>query len=558
MLILFLLLLIPVQIIGGSILLRGTQVVRQNTIEKSQRALNGAAEHLSAQIDTIYQRVYAYLQNSGSNLRQPFNSLVQGKPSRQWINLRDIMKELSWIRFSNDAILDIRVYYPTLGFSVGNTEYRALTETGALFEYSANSLIFAEDQLMLTLTYPSMPSSSSDAIILLRVWLSAEQLRSMAEEKVFAGNCLILFDGQCVAGTEEAMSYFAGHAVKNDTKIPMESGTYQAFSASDTRYGLTLINLVPSSILDATSYALNTLFVVYAILSIVLLAAYAFIMRRIVYYPLRNLLNGYKAIQAGSLDARVEAKGPSELLQLIEGFNQMAAHLSDAMQTLYEQKVYAQQIEFKQLQAQINPHFLYNTFFMLERMVDDEDSNAARATCRYLGEYFQYITYPSAQMALIKDEYAHAMNYLMLQKQRHEERLTLDLAEIPSRIGSMEVPRLIFQPILENMFAHGIQHTDGAMTVRTRVFQDNALRILFENSALEPPSAALSLNLDLASPEGKTTGLMNIHRRIRLKFGVPYGLQLTQSDLGGLRVTVLLPCPTEEETEHAIIHRVGR
>ena len=128
MLALFMVLLVPVQVIGGGILLHSAQTVRQNSLEKSERALVAATDRLSSQIDAIYQRAYTWLQNRNSNLRQPFNSPAQGSLSQQWINLRDIMKELSWFIISSDAIQEIHLFYPTLGFSVSSNEYRVLQE----------------------------------------------------------------------------------------------------------------------------------------------------------------------------------------------------------------------------------------------------------------------------------------------------------------------------------------------------------------------------------------------------------------------------------------------
>lgn len=552
MLALFMVLLVPVQVIGGGILLHSAQTVRQNSLEKSERALVAATDRLSSQIDAIYQRAYTWLQNRNSNLRQPFNSPAQGSLSQQWINLRDIMKELSWFIISSDVIQEIHLFYPTLGFSVSSNEYRVLQEDDyaqylATFpESSAPLLRLEQEQPCMTLLYPSILPSVSEAIILMRIQLSTETLLNSIEEKMFVGSGMLFFDGKYIADSESTLLQFADSIQPGIEVLRTKNGTYQILSSTDALYGFTLVNLIPTSALNATSQALSMLFIVYAFLGIALLVAYAVIMRHIVYYPMRNLLKGYAAIQTGTLDVHVDSKGPGEFRRLIDGFNQMTTHLNHAMQTIYEQKIYTQQIELKQLQAQINPHFLYNTFFMLERLVDDEDTAAARATCRYLGSYFQYITYSGEQIALIQDEYTHAMNYLMLQKLRYEDRLELDIAPIPACAVAQKVPRLIFQPILENVFAHGVKYMGGKMVVRIRFAVEDALHIMFENSAVEAPAKALALDLDGESRQDKITGLVNIHRRIRLRFGAPYGLRLEQSPLGGLQVTIVLPYPVEK------------
>jgi len=216
--------------------------------------------------------------------------------------------------------------------------------------------------------------------------------------------------------------------------------------------------------------------------------------------------------------------------------------LHDAVQTIYKQEVYAKQIELKQLQAQINPHFLYNTFFMLERLINDEEYEASKATCGYLGEYFRYITYTDSPMVPLKDEYAHAMNYLRLQEMRYEGRLLPEVDALPEELAQSPVPRLIFQPILENAFSHGFRQNSGAMRLRIRIREDRGdVCVAFENSASQPPEEALALDLSSEVPERETTGLLNIHKRIRLVFGEGYGVLLSQSELGGLKVTVRFP-----------------
>ena len=178
---------------------------------------------------------------------------------------------------------------------------------------------------------------------------------------------------------------------------------------------------------------------------------------------------------------------------------------------------------------------------MLERLVQDEETDAAAEVCQYLGGYFRYITRSGQETVPVSSEYEHMLNYLNLQKLRWEERLELDIAPWPQEALCMRVPRLIFQPIVENAFTHGFQGMSDGMRIRfsTQLNEDTIL-LKFENSAVQSPADVLATNLDV-TPDEETTGLKNIHRRIRLKYGSPFGLKLLPSDLGGLCVLMLLP-----------------
>lgn len=554
MLILFIVLLIPVQVVGAAIHLNNIQALTTQVNDKCERALAGAMDYISGQLSAIRERAYVYLQNSNSNLRQPFRSTVQESPSKRWINIRDIMKELSWMIYSNDIIDEITVFYPTLGFRVNSEAYHKVPSmqlsksTTVPYANSSEHLSRMGKNLLLTLTLPNESKPINNAVIVMQVSLSMEALTLLADARVFAGKNLVMFKDGYLVGM--ASGELDEQTIMQDGIEQMKVGQvdYKVLSIFDSIYELTLINLVPTKVFNVSSSTSNILFGGYVLASVSILLAYALIMQHIVYTPIRRLLAGYKEVQQGNAGVHLPSLGPVELRQLIDGFNEMSTHLSAAKQTIYDQQLYAQQIEFKQLQAQINPHFLYNTFFMVERMVDDGDTDAARASCRYLGSYFQYITHPRKQTATLQEEYSHAMNYIMLQKLRYESRIMLEIEPLPDVFSTVEVPRLIFQPILENVFTHGMRSSISTLVVRIGFRVTRALIVVFENSASEPPDEALSLDIDVVGPAEKTSGLKNIHRRIRLMYGSPYGLLLLQSDLGGLRVQMSLPlCPGGDE-----------
>lgn len=542
-LIMFLLLLIPVQLIGCALHMHSAAVARANTIEKSESMLVNAVGFLSKQIEILYQQVYSDMASENSNFRQLYSTLSQTPSSKYWIAIRQIMQQFKWTMYNNDAIEEMTVYYPTQGLCVSSSEYHRFTRDTQnpiwqkLCRTNTSLLQKDGDSLLMNLS----ASHSNNSAIRLQIRLSLEKLCRMAEEKLYVGTCIIGLQDVWLFSTPEETAYFSDHSVENGMKILLNGSSYYVFHASDTQYSLSLISLVPSDVFDATAKSLYTLFIFYAILSILVLIAYAYIVRKIVHRPICSLMEGFRAIQSGNMQTHVCSSGPEEFCVLIQGFNDMSENLNSAMQTILEQKAYVQQIELKQLQSQINPHFLYNMLFMLERSVEDGDGEVAQKACRYLGNYFQYITHTDTQIVSLQDDYAHAMNYMMLQKLRYEERIHLEMADIPEQIADMAVPRLIFQPILENIFVHGIHQAKFPMRIRTQVLFRDVLMITVENSGETLPDAVLRLNLDDSSQQTRFSSLKNIHRRIQLQFGMPYGLQLSRSTLGGLMVTILLP-----------------
>lgn len=544
LLVLMLCVLLPTQLIGGWLLLNSAQELRSNAMQKSEQALQRASDAVSNQIKTVYQRAQNALVDRTSSMRQVFYQSELEEPGKHWIRLRAIMNELMWLSHTNSLLLESRLYYPTLGFSISNHRYlpKDSVDWNATLEHAPDLLRAQDGCLLVNVVYPTAHTKPSEILILHTSSLSLSGLRELVESNVFGGTCLLYLHGECVEGPEDARAYFEEDAPVHNKRITLSGRTFYTFIHTDSEYGITLVNLMPADVLDASTSPLFALITIYAVLSVVLIVIYISFLGRSVHRPIRRLLRGFEKVQLGNLEGCISPSGPGEFLQLTEGFNQMVENLSDAIQTIYEQKVYTQQIEFKQLQAQINPHFLYNTFFMLERLVDDEDIETSRATCRYLGEYFRYITYTGSLETTLSNEFAHAMNYLNLQKLRYEDCLITEVDELPADVADCIVPRLIFQPILENAFTHGFDRSDACMRMHIRIVQeDGSIRFVFENSASRIPARALEMNLDSRMPEKETTGMLNIHQRIRLLYGEPYGLSLSQSELGGLKVTMLLP-----------------
>ena len=320
----------------------------------------------------------------------------------------------------------------------------------------------------------------------------------------------------------------------------MENIKYHVFYAGNPN-GLGFVNFVPNSILLTDVRNFSRLLILYFLLCIPFFIGYAALARGQVQRPVKALLDAFEQVRSGNVRPELAQQGPEEMSRLIRGFQELTEHLDETTQRLVEQQNRAQQIEFKQLQSQINPHFLYNTFYMLERLVQDEETDAAAEVCQYLGGYFRYITRSGQETVPVSAEYEHMLNYLNLQKLRWEERLELDIAPWPQEALCMRVPRLIFQPIVENAFTHGFQGMSDGMRIRfsTQLNEDTIL-LKFENSAVQSPADVLATNLDV-TPDEETSGLKNIHRRIRLKYGSPFGLKLLPSDLGGLCVLMLLP-----------------
>ncbi|MBO9599869.1 MAG: histidine kinase, partial [Cohnella sp.] len=223
---------------------------------------------------------------------------------------------------------------------------------------------------------------------------------------------------------------------------------------------------------------------------------------------------------------------------------------------VYEEQLRLQQAELKQLQAQINPHFLYNTYFILYRLAKLQDNESIAQFSQYLGEYFQYITRNGVDNVSLEMEFRHAQTYAQIQNIRFKNRIRVEFEELREPYRSILVPQLILQPLLENAYMHGLEARRKAGLIRVAVGEENGMiRITVEDNGdklTDEKLASLQASLLVQGAEHEYTGLLNVNRRLQLRFGSEYGVHVRRGELGGLSVTLSMRAQANVATGQSV------
>lgn len=297
-------------------------------------------------------------------------------------------------------------------------------------------------------------------------------------------------------------------------------------------YGLSKMTLI----LFAAVSALSFLLIYYAIY-------------RLVKRPLRQLMADFERVEQGDFNFEPGEKARSEFAFVFQGFSHMLSKLRVLMAQNYQQGLMVRQSEFKQLQAQIDPHFLYNGFFILNKRIRAGDNEGALTFSKLLSDYFRYVTQNARDAVPLVEEVAHAYNYVRIQQIRFPNRLTLCLDELPPETEQFLVPRLVLQPIAENVFRHVLDTAEGVTILRISYkLTGNSVFLCIEdngNTLTEETLNDLRRNLSEQDIGTERSGLMNVHMRLRLYFGNHFGLQFDRSDMGGLLVRMEIPARKE-------------
>ncbi|WP_248929354.1 sensor histidine kinase [Paenibacillus hamazuiensis] len=269
-------------------------------------------------------------------------------------------------------------------------------------------------------------------------------------------------------------------------------------------------------------------------------AVVAFFLYKQVQVPIRMLMHGVQGIQRGTYSYRLQYHPKNEFEFLFYRFNEMAAEIQRLIETVYKENIRFREAKLKQLQSQINPHFLYNCLFFVKNMIAIDDKSSATAMVLNLAQYYRFITKLESTMTSLGDEMKLVRSYLDIQNLRME-RFHYEI-DIPDSMLETPIPRLLIQPIVENAIIHGIGNIEGYGIISIEGKEtDSDYKIMIDDNGngLSEEKAAELLDRISRPLDGESgCGLWNVHQRLQLQFNKQEGLQFAASPLGGLRVIV--------------------
>ena len=256
--------------------------------------------------------------------------------------------------------------------------------------------------------------------------------------------------------------------------------------------------------------------------------------------PYTKLLDAMNEVSRGNFDVRLDDKISSDFQYIYDGFNYMTSSVSGYIEENYRQKVMRTESEFKALQAQINPHFLYNCFANIRSFCKMGDIESVALMTENLSKLFLYITRNAAPIVPLGNEAENLQNYLQIQQMRFGDRVLVEVQELPEEFRDVPIPKLCLQPIAENAYKYAFADKDSGGIFRVGyAVSGNELSITLEDNGdiSDRQIAEIARSLTDAA---ETSGLVNVSRRLR-HYADGYGrVEVTRSSLGGLCVTLRL------------------
>lgn len=315
--------------------------------------------------------------------------------------------------------------------------------------------------------------------------------------------------------------------------------------------GITLCNYIPENQMYNLLEKYRIWFWIFSIAAIVVAAIFSFFMYQFIQRPLKKLIKAFKRLESGDLNFSIKHNYEDEFQYLYEHFNGMLQNLNTVIDQSFKQKIMIQHAELKQLQAQINPHFLYNSFFILYTMTRRGEYEELEKFALQLGEYYEFITRNGSDEVTLYKEVTHARTYCDIQAKRFSNRIKVEFDELPYDYSDLKTPRLILQPIIENAFEHGLERKqeNGLLQIHFDAIDQKLFISIEDNGDDISDLDILDINrkLNCEDDELEVTGIINIHRRIRLKFGDESGISVSRGGIGGLKVVIEISGKLSEE-----------
>ncbi|MWV43939.1 HAMP domain-containing protein [Paenibacillus sp. HJL G12] len=371
------------------------------------------------------------------------------------------------------------------------------------------------------------------------------------------GEAPILNRTASVQLTDELVRYLQGKELKDTSQqvITLDHKSYLVSAVKSLYLDWYLVDIVPlDQILGPISFSRNMFYLTMVLLFVVGISASVLLYRN-VQRPIRKLIRGLQSVQKGDFPVRIDSNVNNEFSFLFYRFNDMSSQIQHLIENVLYEKLRAREATLKQLQAQINPHFLYNCIGYMMNMAELKDEEAVVSMGHNLSAYYRYITRMEKPLASLRDEVQLIVNYLDIQKLRNG-RIHYQI-DIPEEMMRQEVPRLMLQPIVENAVIHGVGKTYSSGEIRIKgEMSDGFCKLYVDDDGPGMTEEKLEeLNLKLQGPmrEDMGYGFWNTNQRIVQQFGEGSSMSFRKSELGGFRTEIVWRPTSEEEIHQSVI-----
>lgn len=312
----------------------------------------------------------------------------------------------------------------------------------------------------------------------------------------------------------------------------------------------TIVKMQPYSYLNRSANQITQINAIIAALFLIVVVAATLYISYHFTNPIKKLISSMNQIQSGNLNVNIEVKGNDELSILARRFNSMMQTITDLIMREYKLEIANKTNQMKAMQAQINPHFLNNALQSIGTLALHHQAPKVYSLISSLARMMRYGMNTNESIVPLSEEISHVKAYMELQKQRFNNKLNV-VFDIEEDTLAVPVPKIILQPLVENVFKHSFEPLgeSGEVRISSKWLNEQELLLTVQDDGLgvEPGRLSeLQRKLDRPSsqlkPEGQDNiGLINVLLRLRLHFSENARMILSNQQPRGFSVTLHIP-----------------
>lgn len=254
-----------------------------------------------------------------------------------------------------------------------------------------------------------------------------------------------------------------------------------------------------------------------------------------------------KEIKSGNLELRADFKTKDEIGILADGFNSLMDKINNLVNQIYYEQKEKRESEFKLLQSQIKPHFLYNTIETIISFIKLNLSDNAMKTAKYLANFYRISLSKGKDIISIEDEMHLIDSYLSIQKLRYVETLDYKL-DFNEEILKYQIPKLTLQPLVENAIYHGLRQKEEKGMIEVKGYLKDGIiniEVIDDGVGMTDELIERVLHRPQKNKKNMDFGIYNVNSRLKLLYGEKFGLTIESRVGEYTKVIVRLPAILE-------------
>lgn len=307
--------------------------------------------------------------------------------------------------------------------------------------------------------------------------------------------------------------------------------------------GWTAVGVANVSELFLQKAQTQKLYIISTVVILLIAMLLSFLISRAITKPIKKLRDSMKEVEKGNFHEKVETYGSDEIANLGKSYNIMIQTVEELMDARVKDQEQKRKSELRALQAQINPHFLYNTLDSIVWMAEEGKNQEVVTMTASLAKLFRQSISNEAEEVTLRQEVDYVRNYLVIQKMRYKEQLNYDI-QVPESILNYYVIKLILQPLVENALYHGVKYKEGVGTILVDGYETEStvvLQVIDDGIGMDEEELSHLFEKRKSTHKTNRVAVRNIHNRIHLHYGKEFGLSFESKKGYGTKVMITLP-----------------